>query len=131
MKSNHRTDLATFEALDQLPPELFREVCFANRVWDAPQILDLYRDATRARGKSGAITWLRDSIHAGDEQEIMNFSWKYQTRYKHPLPHFAANATILRFCPAVHGPEYRLRTGDIRRKAAFRSSERLLPKAYA
>ena len=128
VKSNHRTDLKTFAALDKLPSPLFREVCFASRVWDAPEILDLYQSAFRDRGKKFAIEWLTASIHAGDDQDVLSFAWRFEMKYKRPLPHLAAGASILRFRPAVKGPSYRLRTTDVRRKAAWRASERLLPK---
>src|ERR1700679_3042794 len=98
MPSNHRqSDYKTFAALDKLPSPLFREVCFANRVWDAPEILSLYETAVRDKGKPFAIRWLTDSIRAGDEQDVLNFAWKYQLKYKSELPHLAAGATILRF----------------------------------
>src|SRR5580658_9525746 len=102
-RSNHRTDLSTFEALDELPPALFREVCFAARVWDAKDILALYRDARRTRGDEGAIRWLAASIEGGDEADVIDFGWKFQMKHKMPLPHLAAEASILRYLEPVAG----------------------------
>jgi hypothetical protein len=126
-RSNHRTDLTTFKALDDLPPALFREVCFAARVWDAKDILALYQDAKRKRGTDAAIAWLTASIEGGDEADVLDFAFKYQLRHKMPLPHLAAQATILRYLPPVAGRRMG-RPADRRVRAAWVASERLMPR---
>ncbi len=132
MRSNHRTDFETFKALDGLPPPLFREICFASRVYDAIELSDLYKQAVRDRGKAFAIAWLTKSIRGMDDQDLLSFAWKFQTRYKMPLPHLAANASILRFMPSAGTKVYRVPRGaEPRVKRAFQSSERLLPKVVA
>src|SRR5271156_713094 len=81
--------IKTFEALDEMPPDLRQEVCFAARVWDAPMVMDLYRQNKRGRGESETIRWLTASIQAGDEQELRDFAFQYQLKHKCPLPHYA------------------------------------------
>ena len=131
-RSNHRTDLSTFAALDQLPPELFRAVAFGARVWDAPTILALYNNARRTRGDEGAIAWLAASIEGGDEADVIDFGWKFQTKYRIPLPHLAAEASILRYLEPVAGRRIGLGRGADRRvRAAWQSTERLMPKIVA
>ena len=131
-RSNHRTDLTTFAALDELPPALFREVCFAARVWDAKDILAFYRDARRTRGDEGAIRWLAASIEGGDEADLMEFGWRFQMKWKMPLPHLAAEASILRYLPPVRGRRLSPGRGADRRvRAAWAATERLMPKIVA
>jgi hypothetical protein len=126
-RSNHRkTDLTTFDALDQLPAELYREVTFAARVWDATDVLALYK----GRGSTQeAINWLAASIQAGDEADVIDFAWKYRMKHKTPLPHFAAEATILRYETPVGVRRMALHRGAAPRvKAAWQAAERLLPR---
>ena len=131
-RSNHRTDLSTFAALDALPPELFREIGFSARVWDAPTILDLYTGAQKARGHNGAVGWLIASMRYADEQDVFDFGFKYQTRYKSPLPHLAAEASVLRYQEPVGVRRMVLHRGARPKvKAAWAASERLLPRVVA
>lgn len=129
LASNHlKADPKTFEALDDLPPELRREVCFAARVWDAVFIADVYKKNKQDKGKSGTITWLVASIQGGDRDALRDFAAKYRAKYKHPLPCYAAEATILRYQPPAntHNPRTR-RAIPLDRRVAWRSSERLMP----
>lgn len=129
--SNHRkADLKTFQALDAMPSPLRQEVCFAARVWDATMIEEIYQDklSTTRWGRDETISWLVKSIEHGDEQELLGFAHQHLMKHRYPLPHLAAEATILRFQPAIG-----VRSGKARRavpldvRAAWRSSERLMP----
>lgn len=120
--------IKTFEALDDLPVDLRREVCFAARVWDAPMVLNLFRQNKRGRGETETVRWLIASIQAGDEQDLRDFAFQHQLKYKQPLPHYAAEATILRFQPPVQLRHARSRRAvPLHVRAAWRSSERLMP----
>lgn len=129
MRSNHRvTDLATFQALDSLPSELRREVCFAARVWDAVDVLALYNGAARRNGHASAVGWLRASIHAGDEQDVAQFAFRHQLKHGYALPHLAAEASILRYQPPRRARASRSQRGvQPRLRSAWQGSERLLP----
>lgn len=129
--TNHlasKVDLKAFEALDDLPPELRREVCFAARVWDATLVADIYAKNKQNRGVAGTITWLIASIHGGDEGDLRDFAFKHQRKYGKPLPCYAAEATILRYQPPVNTHQARARRAiPLDRRDAWRSSERLMP----
>ena len=128
--SNHRkSNFETFRDLDRLPAELYREVCFAARVWDATTVRDIYQGAVRSRGKNGAIRWLVASIQAGDEQDVINYAFQYQLKYGTPLPHMAAEATILRF-EESRGvrPQMPPRGLPARTRRAWQSSDSLMPR---
>lgn len=130
MSSNHlRTDLKTFQALDALPPPLFRAVCFAARVWDATDIMAIYNDNLRHRPAPAVIDWLDASIQAGDEEDLRRFGQVFRAKYKRPLPHLGAEATILRFTEPG-GTKLRRAPRALPRevRAAWQASERLLPK---
>lgn len=127
--TNHlKADPKTFEALDDLPSELRRAVCFAARVWDAVMVADIYTKNKQTRGNAGTITWLVASIQGGDRDDLRDFASKYRTKYGKPLPHYAAEATILRYQPPVNTHNARARRGiPLGRRDAWRSSERLMP----
>ncbi len=134
MKTNHRTLdrkalLENIERLDELPTDLRQSVCFAARVWDPSVVANIYRDAIRSRGKVGAARWLIASIEAGDESDVIDYAIQYQMKYGQPLPHLAAEATILRFQPPINGhvARHKPRLAPWLR-AAWISSERLMPK---
>lgn len=130
-RSNHRrTDPTTFAALDALPPELYREVTFAARVWDAIDILALYKDARDRNSHEYAVGWLAASIQMGDEQDVLAFGRIHFARHRYALPHLGAEATILRYVPPVGVRRQYLPPGKSPRvKAAWAASERLMPVA--
>jgi hypothetical protein len=129
--SNHlatKINLNVIEALDDLPAELRREVCFAARVWDACVVADIYGKNKQRMGKAGAISWLIASIHGGDRDDLRDFASKYRAKYGKPLPCYAAEATILRYRPPVNAHHARTRRAiPLDSRDAWRSSERLMP----
>jgi hypothetical protein len=129
--TNHlaaKIDPKTFEALDDLPAELRREVCFAARIWDAVLVADIFGKNKQRMGNAGTITWLIASIQAGDESDLRDFAAKHQRKYGKPLPCYAAEATILRYQPPVNTHHARSRRAiPLGRRDAWRSSERLMP----
>ena len=131
--SNHYGGLnpKTFEALDDLPPELFREIGFAARVWDAIYLREVFEKNKNVRGRTGTINWLIASMQAGDEQDLREFGAKYRARYKSALPHLGAQATILRFFPPIP-PRVGRRPVRIplRSRKAWQATERLMPRVH-
>jgi hypothetical protein len=118
----------TFIPYAQLPAPIRHEIAFASRVYEAADILAQYRPAAQARGADWAIGWMTESIRAADEHAAREFGTIYRQRYGRPLPHVAADATILRFMPArgvVRQAVPRFSSAAVR--AAFRASERLMP----
>jgi hypothetical protein len=128
--SNHRkTDLRTFKALDDLPPELMRGICFANTVWEADYLRDIYQREVKNRGDKATIQWLMASIEGGDEQEVQTYGARFRRSYGYALPHIAAQATIIRFRPvAERRLGKRVRKVPLQLRAAWRATERLMPK---
>ena len=120
---------ALFRAQDALPPDLVREMCFAARVWDASNVSDIYQGAVKRRGEKATIRWIAASIEAGDEQDVQHYGMQFRQRYGFPLPHIAAQATILRFRPVVDARiGKRVRKVPLSLRAAWRATERLMPK---
>jgi hypothetical protein len=124
-----KAKLEGFAALDNLPEELCREVCFAARLWDPVLVLRAYGDTVRFRTHESVIEWLTISLHDMDEQDISRFAGDFRLRYRLEWPHHAAQATVLRYQPPVGVRPMRLRGGvNPRVRAAWEASERLLPR---
>lgn len=124
-----KVKLDGFAALDNLPTELCQEICFGARLWDPVLVLRAYGDAIRFRTHDSAVEWLAFSLHDMDEQEIRQFAGDFRLRYRLEWPHYAADATVLRYCPPVGVRPLRLhRRATPRIKAAWAASERLLPR---
>lgn len=119
---------ANFKVLDYLPQELRREICFAARIYDAVTVDGLYRQAIKDIGVKAAMRWIIASIQGMDDRELFDYAHKYLLKYKQPLPHFAAGATIIRYRPPVERRNAkRIRKIPLNVQAAWRSSERLMP----
>jgi hypothetical protein len=72
---------------------------------------------------------LAASIEGGDEADVIDFGWKFQMKYRMPLPHLAAEASILRYLEPVARRRAGLGRGADRRvRAAWVASERLMPR---
>ena len=127
--SNHRgVDPRTWPALEDLPPELYQEVCFAARVYDAVDMLRLYKEARADIGPALAVRWLTDSIRSFDDRDLRQFAAAYRRRYGIALPHLAADATILHYRPPAGPKRRRLRHGiPLRSRSAWNASQRLMP----
>lgn len=132
--TNHlRVDKATFNAnlmaLDTMPPDLRREICFANIVYDAVDVSKVYRERVENMGKKPTIRWLCASIQGGDDWDLQKFGQQFRARYHIPLPHIAAGATILRYQPPVEARNaHRRVVVPLRVRSAWRSTERLMPQ---
>ena len=124
-----KTKAAAFAALDDLPPDLFREICFAARLWDASVVRELYLKRKQFTGEREAIDWMTVSIKTLDEDDLRGFANGFYRRYRLPLPHVGAEATILRFVPVSPPKRIRLRHGlPLRSRAAWKATERLMPQ---
>jgi hypothetical protein len=119
----------TFRAMEALPIELYWEICFAARVWDAVDVLKHYRNSLRLNGEEYAIQAMRHMIWNGDEQAAERYADFYWHKYGIAWPHHAAQATILTFQESAGTKKLRLHASATPRiKAAWAASERLLPR---